>query len=372
MSVSRTIQKIIFAILFFLPVTTWAHIIEITPISPFPSRVSVFSVPITATYLVTNVSAHANFTSIDKSEFPSGLSISSSTCGNVLTPGQTCTIQLTLNTLSPVSIATNLREWAKPTADGVQYPINVQVTTMDSGLLFAGAENGNVYVSANNGAGWAPTSVSPNNSNPVNCVFATNTTLYACSGNKLYYTANGSSWAATTSPDNSVINSLFITPSSTLVVGTTNGNVDFSTNNGASWQSATLPDGSAVDSVFISTSGTWYVGTANGNVYYSTNNGGVWNPLNGQPDGSAVTSIYVVGGTIYVGTADEYVYTSTALTGGGNWNTVFAQTVYRLFINSTGTVIDAGTQGGYVYSLLTGSELGFVTNSPINGLFQLS
>ena len=46
-------------------------------------------------------------------------------------------------------------------------------------------------------------------------------------------------------------------------------------------------------------------------------------------------------------------------------------TVYSLFVNADGSVIDAGTQGGFVYSLSTGDELGFVTYSPINSLFFL-
>lgn len=368
MASRRMLQRFIFTVFLLLPLPAFAHIIAITPLAPFPSVVSVFSSPVTATFQVSNISANVRFTAIDQSELPRGLSISANTCGRVLAPGQPCTIQLTLNATSPTSIATYLREWAKPTADGVQFPVNVQVSTMVSGLLFAGAADGNVYISANNGAGWRAFTTMPNNGNPVLSVYATHDLFYAASGDSLFYTANGSTWAQTTAPDGSAINAINITPSA-IYVGTTNGNVFFSTNNGASWTSVgSQPDGSAVDSVFVSATGGLYAGTGNGNVEFSNNNGASWTAASTQPDGSPVTSVYLVGDVLYVGTANEFVYTGTLTSG---W-TLFAQTVNTLFVNSTGSVIDAGTQGGYVYTLTTGAKLGFIANTVINSVFQLS
>lgn len=374
MCLHKMVRRAILAVLLFSPLIAFAHIMQITPISPFPSAVSAFSTPMTASYLVANVSRSVKFTAIDRSQFPagSGLSISSSTCGNVLTPGQSCKITLTLEAMSPLTITTYLREWAKPTADGMQYPINVQVTTMESGLLFAGAANGNVYLSANNGAGWTPTVNPPNPGNAVNCIFATNQYLYACSGNTIYYSTSGKVWTAAPSPDGSTVTSLFITPSSLIIVGTSNGAVLSSADNGTTWVLLSEPDFTAVDSVFVSSSGIWYAGTSDGNVYYSLNNGISWTAYSSKPDGSsAITAIYEANNTLYVGTFNEFVYTNTSLNGGGTWD-FYAQTAYRLFINSSGSVMDVETQGGYVYSLVNGNLLGFITNSPINGIFQLS
>ncbi len=370
----RIKQRLIAAVCLVIPLSAFAHIIAITPITPFPSTISLLTLPFTASYLVTNVSQNVKFTAIDKSEFPggSGLSISSNTCGSVLTPGQTCTISVTLNTASPEIISTYLREWAKPTADGMQYPINVQVTSMTSDLLLAGAANGNVYVSANGGANWAPTTSSPNNGTAIKCVSATSNYMYACSGDYIYYSLNGKSWTATTSPDNNTITSLFLDTTGKLYVGTATGNLYYSSNNGASWLSTTAqPDGSEIDSIFVTTSGNFYAGTANGNVAYSSDNGSTWSLINGQPDGTAVTSLYVGGSTLYASTSDEYAYTSTALTGGGAW-TLYAQTVHSLFVNSSDSAEYAATQNGYVYSLTTGNMLGFIADSTINGIFQLS
>ena len=107
-----------------------AHLISITATKPFPASVAATSNS-SATFKVTNIASRANVTVIDQSSFPSGsgLSISSSTCGSLLKPGQFCTIQLALQASSTGrTISTALKEWAKPTADGVQYPINIIVT----------------------------------------------------------------------------------------------------------------------------------------------------------------------------------------------------------------------------------------------------
>lgn len=111
------------------------------------------------------------------------------------------------------------------------------------------------------------------------------------------------------------------------------------------------------------------MGTELGNVYYSINNGVTWVSINGQPDGSSVQNVFIGGSTIYVSTQNEFAYSSLALTGGGSWNTI-AQTVYSLFVTSASTLY-AGTQGGYVYSITAGEELGFVAYTPINSVYVL-
>ena len=202
-------------------------------------------------------------------------------------------------------------------------------------------------------------------------IYATNSTLYATTqSSTVYYSINnGSNWSHTNQPDGSAVNSVFAT-FTTLYTGTANGNVVYSTNGGATW-TATIaqPDGSAVNSIYV-TNTALYAGTANGNVAYSANGGMSWTIINGQPDGSAVRSVFATNNTLYVGTANEYVYSSTSLSGGGVWST-YAQTVYSLFVNADGSIIDAGTQGGYLFSLTNGSELGFITYSPINSVFLL-
>lgn len=246
----------------------------------------------------------------------------------------------------------------------------VEVIFTQSLIFYTGTQNGNVYYSTNNGAAWAITH-SPGSGSVIHSVFVTSSTLYASAQNGLVYysTNNGLTWNATTPPDGSSVNSIFVT-SSALYAATDNGSVYYSTDNGNTWNSTTQPDGSAVDSIFVSVNGL-YAGTANGNVCYSANNGISWIVINGQPDGSSVNAIFVRGNTIFVGTANEFVYSSTFLTGGGTWSTV-AQSVYSLFVNSTGNTLYKGTQNGFVFSVTDSTELGFVTNSPLNSLFILN
>ncbi|MDR3476741.1 MAG: hypothetical protein P4M14_01755 [Gammaproteobacteria bacterium] len=128
-SIRKRCIKVISAIFLLLPITASAHLISITATKPFPATVAAFS-STSATFTVTNMTTKVSVTVIDQSSFPSGLSISSSTCGNLLAPGQSCTIQLVLNAESTgKTISTALKEWAKPSADAVQYPINITVTS---------------------------------------------------------------------------------------------------------------------------------------------------------------------------------------------------------------------------------------------------
>lgn len=107
----------------------FAHLISITATSPFPAVVHVLSTT-TATFTITNNTSKVTLTIIDQSKFPrgSGLSISSSTCGAPMGPGQSCRITLQLQASgTPQTISSELREWAKPSADGVRHPFSVNV-----------------------------------------------------------------------------------------------------------------------------------------------------------------------------------------------------------------------------------------------------
>jgi len=121
--------KIIVSLILLVPMAAYAHLISITATTPFPASVIANSRTL-ATFTVTNTTSKTNVTVIDQSNFSSGsgLSIASSTCGSLLSPGQSCTIQVYLNASSEnQTISSELKEWAKPSADGVKYPINVAV-----------------------------------------------------------------------------------------------------------------------------------------------------------------------------------------------------------------------------------------------------
>ena len=130
MTLTDSINRLLILIL-LLPATTYAHLISITPTTPFPPAVAASSMS-SATFTVTNIASKVSVTPIDQSNFPGNgfVSVSSSTCGRLLAPGQSCTIQLSLQApLAGQSIATALKIWAKPTLDAVELPINVAVTS---------------------------------------------------------------------------------------------------------------------------------------------------------------------------------------------------------------------------------------------------
>ena len=116
-----------FISMFFLMTSAFAHVMTISPLSPFPSNVNVGTTT-TATYQITNITSKVPLTAIDQSQFPSELSVLNSTCGSLMQPGQSCQITLKLQAaLVPNKISTYLKIWAKPSADGIRLPIIVSV-----------------------------------------------------------------------------------------------------------------------------------------------------------------------------------------------------------------------------------------------------
>ena len=274
----------------------------------------------------------------------------------------------------------------------------VEVSFARVGTIYAGTLSGLVYFSTDNGLTWTTTTTTPSPGNTVNSVFSTPNTLYVGSADgKVYYsTDNGTLWSASSSvPGGVAVNSVFVTTSDTTTIyvgtpytGPSNGVVYYSTNGGTTWNSITNnPSSAAVNSIFITPSNTIYVGSQDGNVYYSQMNGASWSTISG-PQASVpvpIQNVFATNNQLYVntrqtssnstlpnGTIDfEYAYFSNSLTNANPIWTLFSQITYTLFVNSDASVIHAGTQGGYVYSLTTGDKLGFITYSPITSLFFL-
>lgn len=118
--------KLFLYLIVLLPFPAFAHLISINAITPFPASVNISSTT-TATFSVTNTTSRTPVTVVNQSQFPSELSVSSSTCG-YLNPGQSCTISLQLAaSASAHTISSNLKLYPKPSADGVMYPISVNV-----------------------------------------------------------------------------------------------------------------------------------------------------------------------------------------------------------------------------------------------------
>lgn len=264
----------------------------------------------------------------------------------------------------------------------------VEVTFTHAGTIYAGTASGFVYFSMDNGLTWNMTPP-PSSGFGVNSIFVTPSTLYAGSADgKVYYsTNNGVTWTATaTVPGASAVNTVFVNSVNTIYTGTQDGSVFHSTD-GVTWHATTMPGAGAVNSLFITPANVLYAGSGDGNIYYSLNNGSSWNPITG-PEASAsvpVQNVFATNNQLYVntrrvssnstlppGTVDfEYTYTSNSLTNVNPAWSLLSQITYTLFVNSDASVIYAGTQSGYVFSLTTGDQLGFITYSPITSLFFL-
>lgn len=248
----------------------------------------------------------------------------------------------------------------------------VQVTfSNDLAIIYAGAENGKVYYSVDDGLNWNATLTSPTtNSNPVKSVFASPSLLYAGMANgSIYYSwTNGGLWAAMNKPDGGAVNGLYVT-STMIYAATSKGNVLQSSNNGANWTKLTSPKpGYAVNSIFVSGPMIFYAGSADGNAYLSINGGQTWMRMNGSPDGTPVKNIFIGGNQAYLNTQTQFVYSSTNLVGSGTW-TPYAQSAYTFFVSPSASKIYAGTECGYVFSLKDGTGRGFVDYTPLNSIF---
>lgn len=268
----------------------------------------------------------------------------------------------------------------------------VEVSFSPAGTIYAGTLSGFVYFSTDNGLTWVNTTV-PSVGNAVNSVFATSSTLYVGSADsKVYYsTNNGVLWNSTTSvPGGAAVNSVFVATVNsipTIYVGAQNGSVYYSTDGNTWTATSTNPGSGPVNSIFITPANTIYVGSEDGNVYYSIDNGTHWNGINGPtiPITAPVHNVFATSNQLYIntrqissnstlppGTIDfEYAYASNSLTTANPTWTLLSQITYTLFVNSDASVMHAGTQDGYVFSLTTGDELGFITYSPITSLFFL-
>ena len=141
--------KFTLGIILYFPITSFAHLLSISGTAPFPSSVTAGKTA-NAIFTVTNIASHVNVTAIDKSVFPenSGLSVASSTCGSVLSPGASCTVTLHLQAPATAqTISSALQMWAKPSADGVQFPFSINIVAAPANHYAYIANSGNNTVS---------------------------------------------------------------------------------------------------------------------------------------------------------------------------------------------------------------------------------
>jgi len=249
----------------------------------------------------------------------------------------------------------------------------VEVSFTSTNLMYAGGANSYLYYSLNNGRNWKITPTKPNLNNAIAKVFATNKAVYVTTTSRyvFYSTSNGADWIQTSgTPDNSRVWGIYVTNTDQIYIGTDSGRIFTSTNAGVTW--TLVPNsqgiGNIVRSIFVNNNEI-YAGSSDGFVYYSPNHM-TWQAMSGSPDNSAIRDLYLCKNNLLLNTAKDFVYTRPATLGNEPWSLIY-QTVYSFFSNRNQTNMDAGTESGHVYTLVTGNYRGFVSYTPINSLFHL-
>lgn len=234
-----SIAKWIVGLMLFFPFVASAHLISISATTPFPATMQISS-SATATYTVTNIS-RIPLTVIDKSQFPVGLAITATTCGTLMAPGATCVI--TLGFVAPALpgiFSAELQEWAKPSADGVKFPIRIAVVSSTPSTQFiltvsAGA-NGSITpsgtVSVSQGSSQTFTAI-PNSGYTVDQWFVDGVLVQT----------GGTTFTLSNITANHTVTVSFVTFAALgVVVGNIGANffIGYSTDSGVSWTGQTI------------------------------------------------------------------------------------------------------------------------------------
>jgi ligand-binding sensor domain-containing protein len=220
--------------------------------------------------------------------------------------------------------------------------------------LFAGTEDGGVYVTKDNGNSWSALAFVRHRGS-VNCLIASGVNLIAGTSKGLFLSAdNGTRWAASKSglPD-SPVEALAVSGAN-LFAGTWNG-VFLSTNNGASWTAVNsgLPKGPRVHCLVVSGRGLFACTEGRG-VFLSKDNGTSWQEANwGLPPNAGIICLIAEGEDIFAGTrqrgilrlAEDSDQWSSSMSGIPRFSTGMPLEVLCLTANSTD--LFAGTSGGF-------------------------
>jgi photosystem II stability/assembly factor-like uncharacterized protein len=240
-------------------------------------------------------------------------------------------------------------------------PRNIAITSLASNgsNLFAGTGMGGIFISTNNGSGWAQLSVDTTWS--IYTIFVNNNNLFAGTypGARLS-TNNGTTWSdiSTGLPSEDILS--FTANSAYVFSGTSGHGVYRSTNNGASWTSAGLT--STGIRRLIVRNGYIYAATAS-SVYVSTDNGSSWMTATTGLGTDYIEAFAMNDSNVFAGTFESGVFRSTD--NGSNWtavNTGLPSTKVNALL-SIGNTLLAGTNNNGIYlSMNNGSNWSAVNN----------
>lgn len=224
---------------------------------------------------------------------------------------------------------------------------------MNGTSIFAGAYEGGIYRSTDNGENWVE--VNTGLTKKIVKSFAIiGSTIFAgtSSGGVFRSTDNGANWTDVNeglqNSSNYIFVNTLIAAGTSLFVGV-NGGVFRSTDNGDTWTKVITAWKNKNVTTFAMSGSTIYAGTDDG-VYRSIDNGASWTVYKTGLKYESITSLMVVGSTIFAGTYHG-VFRSTD--NGDNWTEANTGTlksyVHAFAVN--GTTLFAGTGGASVWKL---------------------
>jgi photosystem II stability/assembly factor-like uncharacterized protein len=238
--------------------------------------------------------------------------------------------------------------------DGLTQPY-VYALAVSGTNLFAGTNGGGVFLSTNNGTSWTEVNNGlPTDARAVQALAVSGTNLFAGNYTGVFLsTNNGTSWTEVNNglPTDARYVLALAVSGTNLFAGTSDGGVFLSTNNGTSWTAVN----NGLTNLYVQAlapdlSGNLFAGTRGGGVFLSTNNGTSWTAVNSGLTNSSISSLAVSGTNLFAGTNDGGVFLST--NNGTSWTEVSAGWWTEPWLHSlavSGTNIFVGTNSSGVF-----------------------
>ncbi|MCX6230806.1 MAG: T9SS type A sorting domain-containing protein [Bacteroidetes bacterium] len=216
--------------------------------------------------------------------------------------------------------------------------------------IFAGTDEGGVFLSTNNGTNWSAVNTGLTN-NLIYSLAISGSNIFAGTNGGIFFSSNnGANWTAVNNGlTNLIIKSLAISGNN-IFAGTNGGGIFKSTNNGTSWtamNNGLYPTNNIIYCLTISGSNI-FAGTGNG-VFLSTNNGASWTAVNTGLTNNLIYSLAISGSNIFAGTYGGGIFKST--NNGSSW-TAMNTGITSLYVRSlaiNGSNVFAGTQSDGVF-----------------------
>jgi len=187
---------------------------------------------------------------------------------------------------------------------GISNP-NIYTIATDGTNLYAGAHNGDVFVSTNNGSSW--TAHNLGTAALIQSIVCNGSSILAGTDNGVFLSVNaGVSWTAVNNGLGSLTVMALGRNGNAIFAATANG-MYLTTNNGTNWTAINNGISPAPFNSVSVAGNDVYIGGMNG-VFKSVNNGSNWTAVNTGLPVTYVNSLKVAGNYVYAGIADMGVW----------------------------------------------------------------